>query len=329
MMKAIRFHPPGGPEKLQLEIQSVPTITEPGQTLVKVAYASIIWSELTWPIYQGADGTWNPATPCRDFAGAVVSVSSTGLEDSEINVGSEVVCFPNEWSAQGIKYPGGLAEYALCDITCAVLKPAGVRMVDAASVPLSALTAWQALFEQADPPLAKGQNVLVTGAAGSTGTWAVQFAKLVGAFVVGTASSEWSKRTLGELGCDEVINYKMQRPLGDFVKNVDLVLDTVGGDETIAELPKVLKKDGRVVSIVTYDIQQQLPGFKAKFFIWTQNAAQMVMIAEKIGRGELKTFVDSVFPLEQAADAFRKGQAGHLNGKVMVEIADETAEITV
>jgi NADPH:quinone reductase-like Zn-dependent oxidoreductase len=200
-------------------------------------------------------------------------------------------------------------------------------MLHAASTPLSALTAWQGLFDQPSPPLSKGQKVLVTGAAGSTGTWAVQFAKHVGAHVVGTASSDWSKRTLAELGCDEVIDYKTQSPLSEHVKDVDLVLDCSGGD--VAELGKVVKADGQVITIVAYDIEQKLANVKAKFFIWTQNAEQMGKIADMVGKGELKTFVDSVFPLEKAAEAFRKGQAGHLEGKVMVEVGGENANSNV
>ena len=246
------------------------------------------------------------------------------MEDTEIKVGSEVMCFPNEWASTGLKYAGGLAEYALCDVKCAVVKPAGVKMIEAASVPLSALTAWQGLFDQPETPLTKGMKLLVTGAAGSTGTWAVQFAKRVGATVVGTASSEWSKWTLRELGCDEVVDYKTQSPLSEFVKDVDLVLDTVGGEETLAELPKVLRKGGEVVSIVTYDVEQQMKDkdVEAKFFIWTQNASQMGQIAEMIG--DLKCFVDSVFSMEKAEEAYRKAQSGHLQGKVMVEVGGAT-----
>ena len=326
-MKAIRFHPPGGPENLHLQHLPIPSPTEPGQILVRVAYASIIAPELSWRIYQDSAGVYHPTTPCRDYAGTVVAVADSGLEGSGIEVGSEVICFPNEWKGARMRYAGGLAEYALADVEAAVLKPKGLGMVDAASVPLSALTAWQGLFDQPDRPLGRGDRLLVTGAAGSTGTWAVQFAKQVGAYVVGTASSEWSKMTLRELGCDEVVDYKTQTPLSEYVDDIDLVLDTVGGDATLAELPKVLKKDGQVISIVTYDVQQQLAkaGVKAKFFIWTQNPAQMRRIAGMIEKGEVKTFVDSVFPLERAAEAFRKGGAGHLQGKIMVEVGGEKA----
>ena len=324
-MQAIRFNPPGGPEKLQLTSIPVPEPTEPGQILVKVAFTSVIWTELGWPIYQDSTGAYHPATPTRDYAGVIVATSPTGMEDSGISVGSEVMCFPNEWASVGLKYAGGLAEYALCDVKCAVPKPQGVKFVDAASVPLSALTAWQGLFDQPEKPLAKGMKVLITGAAGSTGTWAVQFAKQVGATVVGTASSEWSKRTLKELGCDDIIDYKTQSPLSDYVKDVDLVLDTVGGESTLVELPKVLKNGGEVVSIVTYDVEQQMKGHdvKAKFFIWTQNASQMRKIAEMIGKGELKCFVDAVYPMEKAEEAYKKAQSGHLQGKVMVEVGGE------
>lgn len=327
-MRAIRFHPPGGPSALHLETLPVPFPTEPGQLLIRVAFASIIATELAWPIYQASNGEYHPTTPCRDYAGTVVAVAAAGAETSAIEVGSPVLCFPNEWTATGLRYAGGLAEYALADVQSTVLKPSGLGMRDAASVPLSALTAWQALFEQPDRPLARGMRVLVTGAAGSSGTWAVQFAKRVGAYVVGTASSAWSKSTLRELGCDEIVDYETQNPLSEFVKAVDLVLDTVGGEAVLAELPQVVKEDGEVISIVAYDVQQRLAAadVKAKFFVWRQNVAQMRHIAGMIEKGEVRTFVDSVFPLEQAAEAFRKGMGGHLQGKVMVEIGGEKVD---
>lgn len=121
-------------------------------------------------------------------------------------------------------------------------------MLHGASIPLSALTAWQGLFDQPSPSLTKGMKVLVMGAAGSTGTWAVQFAKRVGAHVVGTASSEWSKRVLGELGCDDVVDYTTQSSLSEYVRDVDLVLDCVGSD--VGELGKVVKAGGRLLVLL-------------------------------------------------------------------------------
>lgn len=330
-MKAILFHPPGGPEKLQLHDLPIPQPTEPGQLLIKVAYTSIIWSELYWPIYQDSTGTYHPTTPCRDYSGVIVATSGSGFEDSEIKVGSEVMSFPNErnTSSFSVKYPGGLAEYALADLKSVVLKPAQLSFKEAASVPLSALTAFQALFSQPTRPLVKGQRLLVTNAAGSTGTWAVQFAKQTGSYVIGTASSEWSKRTLRELGCDEIVDYTTQTPLSDYVRDVDLMLDTVGGEATLAELPKVVREGGEVVSIVDWDVGQKLAGkgVKGKFFIWEQNVEQMRKIAEGVGRGELRCFVDSVFPLERAEEAYRKAQAGHLQGKVVVEVGVEKVSV--
>ena len=319
-MKVIRFHPPGGSSNLKLSQSLIPSNLANGELLIEVHAASVIWTELTWPIYQTQDGTWHPHIPCHDFSGTVER-TGPGFENSEIQVGSEVYAFTTGFTDQGLrKYEGALAEYAVASLGDVVLKPKNMSFLEAASVPLSALTAWQALHDQAQ--LKKGQKLLVTGAAGSTGIWAVQFAKQIGAHVIGTASSEWSFTTLKELGCDEIIDYKNQN-LEDVVSDVDLVLDTVGGDKTLDQISKVLKKDGQVVSIVTFDIASQLPELNAKFFIVSMKQEQLKHISGMIEDGKSKTYVDSVFPLEKAADAFRKGEKGHLHGKVIVQVASE------
>ena len=316
-MHAIRFYPPGGPQKFQQEGVPIPSDLASGEMLIKVHAASVIWTELTWPIYQTQDGSYHPTIPCHDYAGTVER-TGPGFEDSEIKPGSEVCVFTTEFKAQGIrKYEGALAEYAVADIKDAVLKPKNMSLLEAASIPLSALTAWQAIHDQAE--LQKGQRFLITGAAGATGIWAVQFAKLIGAYVIGTASSQWSFRTLKTLGCDEIIDYKTQ-DLAERVSGIDLVLDTVGDEKTVEQISRVVKKTGRIVSICSFDIAQQLPDLNAKFFIVSMNHDELRKITELIEREILRTFVDSVYPLEKAAEAFRKGEKGHLQGKVMVQL---------
>lgn len=318
-MKAVRFYPPGGPEKLQYENSPVPNHLGPTEMLVKVHAASVIWPELSWPIYQHQKtGEYHPHIPCHDFSGTVVRVGTDVEGQSNIGIGSEVCVFSAPVGSDGLrKFEGAAAEYAVADLDTVVLKPKTLDLAEAATVPLSALTAWQALHEQAS--LKKGQRLLITGAAGATGYWAVQFAKRLGAYVVGTASSEWSFKVLKELGVDEIIDYKKQ-DLVENVSNIDLVLDTVGG-RVLDEVVKVLKPGGQILSIVTWDVHAQVPeGVKAKFFIVSMKREQLEDIIRLIDEEKLRTFIDSVYPLEKTAEAFRKGEEGHAHGKILISV---------
>lgn len=316
-MKAVRFYPPGGPEKLQFEDAPVQEHLRPTELLIKVHAASVIWPELSWPIYQHSEtGEYHPHIPCHDFSGTVVRTGSEVQAQSDISVGSEVCAFSARIGENGLrKFEGAAAEFAVADLETTVLKPKSLDLLHAATVPLSALTAWQALHEHAS--LQKGQRLLITGAAGATGYWAVQFAKMVGAYVIGTASSEWSFKMLKELGMNEIIDYKKQ-DLAESVSDIDLVLDTVGG--TVGdEVVKALRPGGQILSIVTWDVHARVAeGVKATFFIVSMKRDQLEEIVRLIDEEKLKTFIDSVYPLEKAADAFRKGAEGHAHGKILL-----------
>lgn len=315
-MKVVRFYPPGGPEKLHYRTESIPQDLKEGDVLIKVRAASVIWPELYWPIYQHKDGSYIDHIPCHDFSGVVVKLG-TGCNGSEIEVGSEVYAFTTGFENGLRTHEGALAGYAVADLPCVALKPKNLSLLEAASVPLSALTAWQALFDQGQ--LKKGQRLLITGAAGATGFFAVQMARTIGAYVIGTASSPESFEMLNELKIDEVIDYKKQI-LEDAVSDIDLVLDTVGGD-VLHQCARVVKKDGMIVSIVTYDASEQVKDVKAKFFIVTNKKEQLHQITKLIEEGHVKTFIDSVFPLERAVEAFKKGAEGHAHGKILVEVS--------
>lgn len=316
-MKVVRFYSPGGPEKLQYEVNSIPKNLEQGEVLVKVRAASVIWPELHWPIYQRKDGSYVNHIPCHDFSGTVVQLGP-GSDDSEIKVGSEVYVFTSSFTEEGArKYEGALAEYAVADLSSVALKPSNLSLLEAASVPLSALTAWQALHDHGQ--LKKGQRLLVTGAAGATGFWAVQMAHMIGAHVIGTASSPRSFEILNELKIDEIIDYKKQN-LEDAVSDVDLVLDTVGGN-VLQQCTKVVKKDGMILSIVDYDINEKVKNVNAKFFIVSMEKEELQQITKLIETGTLRTFIDTVYPLERAVDAYKKGSEGHAHGKILVEVS--------
>src|SRR5271170_2064203 len=208
-MKVLRYHPPGGPDKLQYAEEPIPLGLKDGEMLITVAAVGVIWTELYWPIYQKPDGSYVTHIPGHDFSGTVEK-TGPGFEGSEIQIGSEVIAFTSKRQAEG-----ALAEYAKSDLTQTVLKPKSLSLVNAASLPLSALT-----------DLKAGQRLLVTGAAGGTGIWAVQMGKMVGAHVIGTASSQRSFELLKSFGIDEIVDYKTAQ-LDEVVKDIDVVLDTV------------------------------------------------------------------------------------------------------
>jgi NADPH:quinone reductase-like Zn-dependent oxidoreductase len=309
-MRVARFFPPGGPEKLMIEDEPIPTIAA-DEVLIEVFGIGIVWSELTWPIYQNPDGTYITHIPGHDFAGVVREVGS-GIFSDDIDVGSEVIAFTSKRDNEG-----GLAGYAKAHLDEVVLAPKSLDLVEAASVPLSALTAWQALFDHGK--LEKGQKLLVTGAAGGTGVWAVQFGKMAEATVVGTASSERSFEIVESLGIDQVIDYKTHQ-LDEVVQDVDVILDTVGG-ETMQQCLKVLKKDGTYISITNPNAAEQAATMDRKglFFIWSANTEQMRKIVGLIDDGKLKVFVDSVFEFDDVRKAFETGAAGHVHGKIVVK----------
>jgi NADPH:quinone reductase-like Zn-dependent oxidoreductase len=313
-MKVVRYYPPGGPSGLKHQEEPIPGPLKQDQILIKVSAVGVIWPELHWPIYNGSDGQYINHIPGHDFSGTVAAIGPDVAEKSEIRPGSEVVAFTSKR-----EYEGGMAEYALSDLSQTVLKPKGLNFVEAASVPLSALTAWQAFFDHADDPK-PGQKLLVTGAAGATGLWGVQVGKLLGLHVTGTASSERSFKLLRDLGVDEIIDYK-KTDLEDAIRDVDLVFDTVGG-KVLHQCFKVIKKEGKVISIVDYDAQEQGKklGLNAEFFIVGMNVDQLEKINGHLESGKFRAVIDSVFLLEEAEKAFEHGMKGHCQGKVVLEV---------
>jgi NADPH:quinone reductase-like Zn-dependent oxidoreductase len=302
-MKAVRIYQYGGPEVLTLEDIPQPT-PGPGQVLVRIRAAGV--NPADWKIRAGLFKDFMPlelpAILGFDFSGEIESLGS-GV--TQFKKGDPVFGTAN----------GTYAEYVGAGLAEVALKPTSLDHVHAASVPVSAKTAWQALFDAGG--LTAGGKVLIHGAAGSVGGFAVQLAKAKGSHVYGTASGR-NQAYLKELGADEPIDYETTR-FEDVARDVDVVLDTQGG-QTQQRSFAVLKKGGILVSIAQPPSQEEAAkyGVRATFMGSQPNVEQLTEIARLVDAGKLKTTVEAVLPLEDARHAQELSQAGHVRGKIVL-----------
>jgi NADPH:quinone reductase-like Zn-dependent oxidoreductase len=234
-------------------------------------------------------------------------VAALGEGVRAVGVG-EAVYGMNDWFGDGAQ-----AEYCLARAAVA-RKPASVDHAHAAVTPISALTAWQGLFERAR--LAAGQHVLIHGAAGGVGGFAVQLARWRGARVTATAAADNLDFVRG-LGVDEVIDYRAER-FEERVRGVDAVFDTVGGD-TLRRSWGVLKPGGRLVTIAASEEGSQDERTRAAFFIVEPRRAELEEVARLIDGGEVRPVVGAEFPLADALLAYRHKPA---RGKVVLRVGD-------
>jgi NADPH:quinone reductase-like Zn-dependent oxidoreductase len=311
-MKAIRLHARGGPENLVYEDAPLP-ILQPGDALVRVHATAITPTELTWDqTYQHPDGSPRlPTIPGHELSGIIETLppDSIGLD-----VGDAVFAlaeFPRD---------GAAAEYIAIPAANLAPKPSTVDHIHSAALTLSGLTAWQALFTHGN--LQPGQRVLIHGGAGGVGVFAVQLAHWNGAHVI-TTSSAANIDYLRSLGADEIIDYNKTR-FEDELRDIDLVLDAVGGD-TVARSWQVLRHNGMLISIAT-SIAPDEParhGARGLFFIVEPGRDQLTEMANLVDSGILKIEVASVFPLSQARAAFELGLQGHNRGKIVLQVRSE------
>jgi len=311
-MKAVQVHNYGGPEVLRFEDAPRPTPAS-GELLIRVYAASV--NAIDWKARAGYVKDYIPLPlpfiPGWDVSGIVEAVGS-GV--AKFKKGDEVYARP-DGTRNG---KGTYAEYVVVKETEAALKPKSIDHVHAAAIPVVALTAWQALFDQAG--LSKGQKILIHGAAGGVGSIAVQLAKWKGAHVIGTASGH-NQAFLRELGVDEPIDYEKTR-FEDVVHDVDVVLDTLGGD-TQKRSWKVLRKGGILVSIVAPPSADEAAkhGVRSTFFSAHSSPSQLSEIAKLVDAGKLKPIVETVLPLFDARRAHELSETGHARGKIVLKVA--------
>jgi NADPH:quinone reductase-like Zn-dependent oxidoreductase len=238
-------------------------------------------------------------------------VEAVGPGVVRLKVGDEVYSRPD------IARDGSYAEYIVVKETEVARKPQSIDHVQSAAVPLAALTAWQALFDGAK--LAAGQTVLIHGAAGGVGSFAVQLAKIKGARVIGTASKK-NHEYLRSLGADETVDYNTTR-FEDVVQNVDVVLDTITGETADRSYP-VIKKGGVYVSILMPPSQEKAAarGIRAVHTFVQASAEQLGEIAKLVDSGKLKITIEKVFPLAEARAAQELSAQGHTRGKIVLRV---------
>ena len=312
-MKAVRIHNYGGSDVLTYEDAPRP---EPlaDQVLVRVRAASV--SPIDWKMREGYLQQWIPlAMPAilgRDLAGDVVAV---GSDVTNFQVGDAVFGMANMST-------GSQAEYVAVPEAEVAAKPGSLEYEVAAAIPNSGLAAWQTLVETGE--LQAGQRVLIHGAAGGVGTLAVQIAKMIGAYVIGTASGA-NGEFVRNLGADEVIDYHTTR-FEDVVQDVDLVLDTIGGD-TQERSWGVLKPGGMLVTLVGLTPEAAeiaaAGGIRSNMVSARTDPTHLRRIAELIEAGQIRPVLNTVLPLAEARTGYDMNQGGHTRGKIILRVSSD------
>lgn len=313
-MKAIVLKGFGGIENLQVQELPVPSVSE-NDVLVKVKSLSINPVDVKTRAGKGMAGRMkelNPLILGWDISGIVEAVGS-GVQD--FKKGDEVFGMVN-FPGHGQAY----AEYVLAPASHLALKPREISHEEAAAATLAALTAWQVLVTHAK--IKQGDKVLIHAAAGGVGHYAVQIAKHLGAYVIGTSSSV-NKEFVLSLGADEHIDYKSQ-VLKEAVSDVDFVLDTLGGD-TIDHSLEVIKKGGALISIpsgLNQDVvdKASAKGIKGSFMLVQSNGEDQKALAELLAKGVIKSEVAKVYPFEEIGQAHAHVETGRTRGKVIVNL---------
>ena len=282
----------------------------PGQVLVRVSAAGVIRTELEWyPTTHTKTGEpRTSAVPSHEFSGVVAAVG-----DGVTNIAPGQAIFGmNDWFEEG-----ALAEYLLAPASSLAPAPRTLTPIEAATVPISALTAWQGLFEHGH--LHPGDRVLVHGGAGGVGLFAVQIAHMHGAHVTATGAPR-NFDFMRQLGAREVLDSR-GRPFEEVLtEKFDIVFDTIGGD-TIARSFALVKPERFAITITADHEASTDPRIRDAFFIVTPHCRQLMEIAGMIDMAKLRTFVDAVVPLAEANEAYTGSPAGRRNhGKLVVAV---------
>lgn len=303
-MKAAHIYSFGDSNQIKIEDSPRPQVKN-NQVLVKVHDAGV--NPIDWKIREGFMATKSPHFPLtlgQDFSGEIVEL---GPNVKNVHKGDKVFGFAT----------GSYAEFAVADADKIAAMPKAIDFVTAASIPTAGLTAWQLVIDQGK--IKEGQTILIHGAAGGVGSVACQIALWKKANVIAVAAAE-DKAYLQGLGVQKFIDYKTQR-FEEFAKNVDLVIDLVGG-ETLSRSYQVLKKGGVALSTVGSfkEADARNHGVRGVNFIMTPEAKGLAELARLINQGTLKVRVGEVLPLTEAKKAQDLNQNGKTHGKVVIKV---------
>ncbi len=333
-MKAVRFHAFGGPEVLVYEDAPKPE-PKPGEILVRVHAVGL--NPPDWYLREGyrtLPPEWQPEgrfpiIPGTDISGVV---EATADDVEEFAVGDDVysmVRFPSGVFGDSMAY----AEYVSVPASEVALKPAGIDHVHAAGAPMSLLTAWQFMIELGHdepnplqpnshrPVPLEGRTVLVNGAAGGVGHFAVQIAKWKGARVIAVASGK-HEAFLRDLGADEFIDYRKTAP-EDVVRDLDLVVDSVGGPTT-GRFLRTLKRGGALFPIFPLGFSgaeaAAALGVTVSATQVRSSGAQLQEVGRLLDDGTIRVAIDSTFPLADARRSHERADRGHIQGKIVLTV---------
>lgn len=330
MMKAIRQHEFGGPEVLHYEDAPMPEL-KAGEVLVRVQAVGL--NPPDWYLrdgYKMLPREWQPQVPFPVILGTDISgvIEAVAADIKDFSIGDEVysmVRFPSFGPSKAY------AEYVSVPVLEVALKPTGIDHMHAAGAPMSLLTAWQFMVELGhnepnplqpnmhEPVALAGKTVLVNGAAGGVGHFAVQIAKWKGARVIAAASGR-NEAFLRDLGADEFIDYA-RTPPEDLAHDVDLVIDSVGGPTT-GRFLRTLKRGGALFPVFPLGFsgaeEAKALGVTVSATQVRSSGAQLEEVGRLLHDGTVRVAIDSEFPLADARKAHERAAQGHIHGKIVL-----------
>jgi NADPH:quinone reductase-like Zn-dependent oxidoreductase len=300
-MKAVVIHETGGPEVLRYEEVDRPEAGE-GEVLIRVHAASI--NPADWKDRRGLMDKPLPRVLGIDVSGTVEASRADGIAEGD--------------RVFGMSTSGAYAEYSTASASSIAKIPDGVSYEQAAAIPVAGVTAWQALFDKGG--LQSGQTALVAGAAGGVGHFAVQFAKVAGARAIGTGSTR-SRDFVMSLGADDYVDYTEQ-DVATAASEVDVALDTVGGDVTATLVPTV-RKGGVVVTIAGAPPEEAARerGVRAELLINSPTPGDLARIAGHIADADVRVEIAETMPLSDAQRGHELSEGGHVRGKLVLTVA--------
>lgn len=330
MMKAVQIHAYGGPDVLHYEDAPVPEIG-PGEVLVRVHAVGV--NPPDWYLrdgYSALPPEWQPQLSFPIILGTDISgvVEAVASDVTAFTVGDTVYSMVRFFSTGESQ---AYAQYVSVPAEQLALKPAGIDHIHAAGAPMSLLTAWQFMVEVGHeepnplppnphvPVALAGKKVLVNGAAGGVGHFAVQVAKLKGAHVTAVASGR-HEALLRELGADEFIDYTRTRP-EDISRDLDLVIDAVGGANSSRFL-KAIKRGGALFPVFPLGFTGAEEAAKLGITVSAtqvrSNGRQLTELASLLNDGSIQVVLDSTFSLSDARKAHERAAKGHIQGKIVL-----------